>query len=369
MQLVTCMKRHRDKEVAGFYQRGKNRNYTKKYYVNRKPKYFATGTNDLAEAIKRFREFKQSPFIEVNNNFVQLVDRFIEYKIENVNYSENSIRWARSWLKDFGDYTKNIDPQLVKKDLISKYKINLSKRVSNTSIDIGLRAIKSFFSWCVNNNICATHPFKGIKIGSGFSSAKITYCTRKQRDLFYQKSPDDDMTFILFSGFDTGLRKNEIINARRDWFFINEEIPYMKVRNALTKDRLREGEKPFRIKNKKERIIPLTKKFTKFLKIYLKNLSPLDFALKPEVGYGKAIYRYDFRRPFNEFIKSTGEKDAEGRNITAHTMRHTFASLLLSHEKVSINDVAKYLGDSIKVTDEHYGHFIPGHNKTEHLHK
>lgn len=122
------------------------------------------------------------------------------------------------------------------------------------------------------------------------------------------------------------------------------------------------------LKHKKERTIPLTQKFTKFLKKFLKNLTPLDFALKPEVVYGRSIYRYDFRRPFNEYIKSTDLKDAQGKNITAHTMRHTFASLLLSNEKVSIFDAANYLGDTVKVTETNYGHFIPGYNKTDYLH-
>lgn len=370
MNLVTCMKRARDKEVSGLYQRGKNLNYTWKYRVNGKQKYLATQTNDLAKAIEIVRAFKGSPYMEKNDNFIQLVDRFINYKKENVNYSDNSERWARSALKNFGDFSKNVDPRLANPALITKFKTYLSSKVGATSTDIRLRAVKSFFSWCVKvENICTQHPFKGIKVSSGSKSARISYCSRKTRDFLYDNSPDDDMTFILFCGFDVGFRKEEIICARKDWFFLDEKIPYVKVRQALTPPRLREGEKPFRIKNKKERIVPLTKKFTKFLKDYLKDLKPLDFALKPEVGYGKAVYRYDFRRPFNEYIQSTGLKDSEGENITAHTMRHTFASLLLSHEKVSLFDVAKYLGDTVKVAETNYAHFIPGKNKTEYLHK
>ncbi|MBX7157199.1 MAG: site-specific integrase [Verrucomicrobiae bacterium] len=364
------MKRIRDKEIAGLYQRGKNLNYTWKYRVNGRQKYLATQTNDLAKAIEIVRAFKASPFKEADNDFIQAIEKFINYKKETVNYSDNSERWARSSLKSFGNFSKNVDPSLVNPVLIKKFKAHLAGKVGTTSADICLRAVKSFFTWCVKvEKICINSPFEGIKIGSGSKSARISYCSRKTRDFIYDNSPNDDLTFILFCGFDTGFRKEEIICARRDWFFLDEKIPYVKVKQALAPPRLRKGEKPFRIKNKKERIVPLTKKFTNFLKKYLKKHNPLDFALQPKVGYGEAVYRYDFRRPFEEYIKSTCLKDSEGEKITTHTMRHTFASLLLSHEKVSLFDVAKYLGDTVNVAETNYAHFIPAKNKTEYLHK
>ena len=49
------------------------------------------------------------------------------------------------------------------------------------------------------------------------------------------------------------------------------------------------------------RTIPMTKRFRRFLRRYLKGKQPGDFALKPEVTHGKGTYRYDFHRHFNDW--------------------------------------------------------------------
>ena len=88
----------------------------------------------------------------------------------------------------------------------------------------------------------------------------------------------------------------------------------------------------------------MTKRFRRFLRRYLKGKQPGDFALKPEVTHGKGTYRYDFHRHFNDFLDAVDENgESLGRRtmtfnnqrVTAHVMRHTFASLLVQ-EGVSI---------------------------------
>ena len=46
------------------------------------------------------------------------------------------------------------------------------------------------------------------------------------------------------------------------------------------------------------------------------------------------------------------------RRVTAHVMRHTFASLLVQ-AGVSIYKVARWLGDGVEVVEDHYGHLAP----------
>ena len=47
-----------------------------------------------------------------------------------------------------------------------------------------------------------------------------------------------------------------------------------------------------------------------------------------------------------------------GQRVTAHVMRHTFASLLVQ-AGVSVYKVARWLGDGVEVVEEHYGHLAP----------
>ena len=361
MKLVTYT-RMKNKEISGLYRRGKCGNYTWTYRINGEKLYFATQTNDEAEAIQRVRAFKDSPFIESRSSYKEIVNKFIKYKVDAGLYTERSVEWAGSALNAFSEFSGGIDPIKVTPELINKWRNSLIKKNKLTSVNIKLRALRSFFSWCVKQGFCVINPVKHLKLNSGHSSVRIIFCTKKQRDLLYNNSPNEDMSFILHCGFECGLRRDEIVNARRDWFFLDDTHPFLMVRQALKPPRLREGERIFRIKNKKERIIPLTQKFIKFLKKYLIGLAPLDFALKPEVGFGRAIYRYDYRRPYYAYIKSM--------NLgwtTPHVMRHTFASILLA-KGADIYEVAKYMGNTVKVTEMNYAHLIPGYSKIERLH-
>ncbi len=49
------------------------------------------------------------------------------------------------------------------------------------------------------------------------------------------------------------------------------------------------------------------------------------FMIQSDVVQGKGDYRYDFRKPFMEYMESI-----EFDWVTPHVMRHTFASLLAS---------------------------------------
>ena len=106
----------------------------------------------------------------------------------------------------------------------------------------------------------------------------------------------------------------------------------------------------FRPKDREARTIPLTSEFHQFLK-HFGLRSP--FLLHPEVPHGKSRYRWDFRRPWKNYIKAQGLGW-----VTPHVMRHTFASLLAS-KGVSIYKIALWLGDDVRVVQKHYAKLLP----------
>ena len=75
--------------------------------------------------------------------------------------------------------------------------------------------------------------------------------------------------------------------------------------------------------------------------------------MKPKVKHGKGKYRYDFHRPYNDYMSAQ-----DLRWVTAHVMRHTFASLLVQ-AGVSIYKVARWMGDGVEVVEKHYAHLAP----------
>ena len=118
----------------------------------------------------------------------------------------------------------------------------------------------------------------------------------------------------------------------------------------------------FRIKNGKERMIPMSEEATEFFKRYLPKLpSGPWYLLHPEkVEGGANRYRYDMRRPFQEHVKAHGMEW-----LTIQGMRTTFASLLATTGLVSIQQIADWLGDTIKVTEDRYAHLLPRHDLIE----
>ncbi len=78
-----------------------------------------------------------------------------------------------------------------------------------------------------------------------------------------------------------------------------------------------------------------------------------DYCLAPGVRIGRSRYRYDFRRFFDDYMQEQGA----GR-VTAHTMRRTFASLHAS-AGTPLYHIAKWLGDDITTTQNHYAHLAP----------
>ena len=66
------------------------------------------------------------------------------------------------------------------------------------------------------------------------------------------------------------------------------------------------------------------------------------------------------RRPFQDHITAHGMKW-----LTIQAMRTTFASLLATTGLVSIQQIADWLGDTIKVTEDRYAHLLPRHDLIE----
>jgi hypothetical protein len=75
--------------------------------------------------------------------------------------------------------------------------------------------------------------------------------------------------------------------------------------------------------------------------------------LEPDIAHGKGTYRYDFRRPFEKYMKEIGFEW-----VTPHIMRHTFA-LLLAIKGVSLYKIANWPGDTLATTEKHYAHLLP----------
>jgi integrase len=149
------------------------------------------------------------------------------------------------------------------------------------------------------------------------------------------------LKFSLFCGFDAGLRRSEISEAKVGWFDLENRLIYVSEHeNFVPKDR-------------DNRPIPLTARFAEFLKAYLAGRDKNEYVLAPEKTVkGESKYRYDT----NKRVRSHFERCKV--RATYHDMRRSFGSNRAS-SGVSIFKIANWLGDKIEVVEQSYGYLVP----------
>ena len=149
-----------------------------------------------------------------------------------------------------------------------------------------------------------------------------------------------EMKFILFCGFRAGMRRGEITAARPEWFDLESRLINIPALDKVT---------GFSPKSGNGRTIPLTKKFAEFIKSEYSDWDTRKFILRPEVEQGKWRYRFDFRKMFEAFARTHCSK------LTAHVMRHSFASHL-ANGGIGIAQLSAWTGDKIATLEKHYLH-------------
>lgn len=163
----------------------------------------------------------------------------------------------------------------------------------------------------------------------------------KKSDPDKPPGPDNDLRFVLHCGFNAGLRRAEIGEARVEWFDLKADPGII---NVFSNEN-------FRTKDDDARTIPIKRVFREFLAEYLKGREQ-GYVLAPDVVKGKSKYRYDTNRRVTSHFRNQKVK------CTFHDMRRSFASNLVSKGE-SIYLVAKWLGDGVAVVERSYGHVAP----------
>jgi integrase len=161
----------------------------------------------------------------------------------------------------------------------------------------------------------------------------------KVDEIIVAAAEDKDLLFALHCGFSAGLRRDEISEARVEWFDLKDgRLDISSNAAFVTKDR-------------DARPIPLKRPFREFLEAYLAERSN-GYVLAPDKKKGKGKYRFDMNRRLRTHFKNCGVR------CSWHDMRRSFASNLVSKGE-SIYIVSKWLGDLVAVTEKSYAHLLP----------
>lgn len=306
--------------------------------VKGKRKPTSLHTSDYGEAVIRALEIHANPFLTDAEPLQTEIDAFIKYKLDQNEYSPASAESKKYALTEFASFVNKSDPATITPADVDRFYQRLRSRVAESTAQGYITTLRSFFNRLRETRKVRTNVVTAVKLARVDAKSRTQFCPPDLRDKLIAKCKREDLKFVLFCGFHAGMRKQEIIEARPDWFDLKGKA--IHVRTTAT----------FRPKDREDRSIPLTKGFRAFLKLYGLR-SP--FMVRPEVAHGGSRYRWDFRRPWHEYVATY-----DCSWVTPHVARHTFASLLAS-AGVSIYKIAQWLGDDVRVVQKHYAKLMP----------
>lgn len=200
---------------------------------------------------------------------------------------------------------------------------------------VNFHDLSRIFRWLIEQKRLESNPCDGLELPLIIPRpVRRRFLTPEQAERVMTTPCAPDLRFALFCMLHAGLRYGEVCAARPDWFDLNAGILHIA------------GDKTWRTKTGADRSVPLTRRFVEFLATYGQR-SP--YMLRPEKKTGSYVYRVDLRKAFAAHLKACGVV------CTYHDLRRTFASLHVS-AGTPIYIVAKWLGDTINVTEMHYAH-------------
>lgn len=346
------------KGFPGLYKRG--RLYHFAIQRDGKRVFYALETDDLQEAIRKAELIRGSPIISKDPVLAD-VERFLAWKLERGHYTAASVDSKGAILRQFAEHIRGhaahtVTPAMIKawqEDLGKPYrKVYTAKgqppregairQRSASTINGYLMVVRSFFEWSVAVRKSAReNPVAKLELSRGTGGARKDFCTPEVRDALITNCMREDLRFVLFCGFHAGMRFQEIVEAKAFWFDLKSRQIHLRKHAGI------------QFKDREERSVPMTEPFRAFLEGYgLRE----PYMLHPEVTKGKSLYRYDFDKPFRQYVRAQGFP-----KVTAHVMRHTFASILASRG-VSIYLIAEWLGDDVRVVQKHYARLLPAHD-------
>ncbi len=330
--------------LKGIYLRGKKFWY--RYSYDGRQYRVPLDTEDEATAITKALKIRAHPLLAGADPLKEEIKAYLDAKQEDGTYTRNSADSRGPVLNAWTRDRKLREVRDITREQIQLWLSSLRRRkprLAESSIESYGMVIRGFCTWLVDEHKLRDNPADFIKAKRATSAKRRRFCRREQVDALVSECPDLELRFILYCGFHAGLRKGEIVQARPEWFDLGLSIIHIVESDNW---------KP---KDKDKRTIPLTGAFKEFLleQMAVNGELPSPFLIQPNKEQRKARYRYDFRKPFEQYLSGKGFSW-----VKPHVMRHTFASLL-AIAGVSIFKIAQWLGDDVSVVERHYAHLSP----------
>jgi len=259
---------------------------------------------------------------------------FEQYLREKKGASNNTLE---SYMRDMGQFIKYLLITDVKnvtdvdKSVIDGY-IEYCKNSnrSNATITRVIASIRSYYNFLITIGVVNSNPTVGVKTDKAekklpeILTQKETDLLLSQPDINDPKGCRDKAMFELL--YATGIRVSELIGLNID--DINLDVGIIRCTNQKT-----------------ERIIPLYDSAVKTVDLYVKRVRAFNVFDDEKALFvnmnGQRLTRQGFWKIIKQYTKQAGIK----KDITPHTLRHSFATHLLENG-AQLKDIQQMLGHS-----------------------
>lgn len=265
---------------------------------------------------------------------------------------------------EFMDKYQNIsDVCDIEREHINKYILSLKrKELSKTTITRKIIAIKEFHKFLYKESICKENPAHFIETPKTDKALPVVLTREEISILLESITPDNSINLrnraMLEVMYASGLRISELLDLRLQDVHLREK--YMNIIG----------------KGNKERLVPLGDMAIIYLRKYIETA-------RVELSKGKndlLFFNYKgeamSRQGFHKFIVNHAKECGITKNISPHTIRHSFATHLLEggvdlrivqellgHEDISTTQIYTHL-DKSRIKDM-YDHTHPLAKKEE----
>jgi site-specific recombinase XerD len=209
----------------------------------------------------------------------------------------------------------------------------LTKHYLPASRNRALISIRSFYQFCVKKRYCVINLSKNVPYIKPEQKERI-FLSEDEVNRLIEFTEGISMKIVFQTLYLTGLRISEFLNLRTQDVDLESKLIYVKLG-----------------KGKKDRSIPISNKLCLLLNQYLSDYridvgTNIFFSTKS----GKMSSSY-----VNRLLKIYTRKAGINKNVSAHILRHSFATNLLKNG-VDIIRIQKLLGHSSLKTTSIYIH-------------
>ncbi|RLD18197.1 MAG: site-specific tyrosine recombinase XerD [Caldiserica bacterium] len=263
-----------------------------------------------------------------------MVNEFVEYLKVEKGASSNTVSSYKRDIERFLNFVKKDVKKIEYKDIV-EFLRNERREVSPQTVARRISSIRTFFKFLIREGYIENDPTSNIKtpklsreLPDVISIEEVERLLKMPATTLKQKR-EKAVIELMYA---TGLRVSELANLKME--DLNLEYGFLKCKG----------------KRSKERIVPIGRKAKEAVMDYLRNL-PYEPYFVFEVRKGRPITRVGLWK----MIKRRSFQAGIRKNISPHTLRHSFATHLLERG-ADLRSIQELLGHKNISTTQIYTH-------------